>query len=581
MPRRDLVRLKRTVERPESAATPIPHLPLVAPELGRSETFWLSNIDTDEHFTASMNLRYTSDHAHWYVQDGLTFDQAAIERAARAFEERVFSAVQGAFAPNGPALPDGQRLSVLTGKVPGVAGYFSSSDMLPRDVNPYSNERFMITINSDVLQPGTSGYEAVLAHEFAHAVSAINGYNPATWLNEGSAELASDLAGFPPSSALAFLSLPEVQLNGWSKSGRVVGSHYGGAYLFLAYLFQHYGGPAALPDLLSRTGRGTEAVDEFVRSRGAAGFDAVFDDWLTANLLDAPAPSKLGYPDDNVRLLAGQVLRPESSEPLSVVTPPYTGRYYRIEGATPGQILRFAGTPQIPVLANTAPSGQVQWWSNRGDLLESSLMREFDLTNATNPHLEFSVWYDIEANWDYGYLQVSTDGGQTWQLLETEAMSRDDLTGNNLGAGWTGVSGGGSQPAWIRERVDLSRYAGQRIQLRFLYVTDEAFERPGLALDDIRIPAIGFADDVESAAGWTARGFLPLVNSVTNSYTVRLVDAGPPIRTVDVPLDAAARGEIALDQALPNARDIQVIVASHAPATTETAPFTLTVTAAR
>ena len=43
--------------------------------------------------------------------------------------------------------------------------------------------------------------------------------------------------------------------------------------------------------------------------------------------------------------------------------------------------------------------------------------------------LTFETYYDIEQNWDYGFVQVLTDGGETWQSLESERMSTEIADG--------------------------------------------------------------------------------------------------------------------------------------------------------
>ena len=73
-------------------------------------------------------------------------------------------------------------------------------------------------------------------------------------------------------------------------------------------------------------------------------------------------------------------------------------------------------------------------------------------------------------------------------------MSRSNPAGNNLGAGYTGQSGGTARPTWIQESVDLTAFAGGTVWLRFSYVTDDAVLHEGMVLDDVRVDAVGFAD---------------------------------------------------------------------------------------
>ena len=60
-------------------------------------------------------------------------------------------------------------------------------------------------------------------------------------------------------------------------------------------------------------------------------------------------------------------------------------------------------------------------WSNKGDDIDTTLTYSVDLTQATDPVLTFSTWYDIEPWYDFGYVSVSADGGATWEALEGRA----------------------------------------------------------------------------------------------------------------------------------------------------------------
>src|SRR3712207_6851058 len=45
---------------------------------------------------------------------------------------------------------------------------------------------------------------------------------------------------------------------------------------------------------------------------------------------------------------------------------------------------------------------------------------------------------------------------------------------------------------------DLSQYAGSEIVLRFAHVTDDASNRPGMVIDDLRIPEIQYSDNADN-----------------------------------------------------------------------------------
>ena len=82
--------------------------------------------------------------------------------------------------------------------------------------------------------------------------------------------------------------------------------------------------------------------------------------------------------------------------------------------------------------------------------------------------LSFWTWYSIEESWDYAYVEVSTDGGETWSVLEGALSSPESGLGIGFGPGYTGRSDG-----WQQDTVDLTPYAGAEVLIRFEYVTDE------------------------------------------------------------------------------------------------------------
>ena len=210
----------------------------------------------------------------------------------------------------------------------------------------------------------------------------------------------------------------------------------------------------------------------------------------------------------------------------------------------------FDGAVTVPVLPAEPYSGNFTFWSNRGDESDIRLTRSFDLRDIQSTAIELSywTWYDIEEGWDYLYLEVSTDQGETWTILETPSGTDEDSSGNSYGWAYTGYSGGGALPVWIEERVDLSEYAGQEILLRFEYITDAAVNGDGLLLDDIRIDAIGYAEDFEGEGdGWQAEGFVKLYNRLPQRYSVVLVEQGRETRVREMALDNSNTGTIEVE----------------------------------
>lgn len=162
-------------------------------------------------------------------------------------------------------------------------------------------------------------------------------------------------------------------------------------------------------------------------------------------------------------------------------------------------------------------SGSEMWYSNADqDWADAQLKRSIDNVPAG---ATFSMWnnYVIEEDWDFGFVEVSTDGGSTWteQKVYDESgalVSTDDGYSDpngrmkDFGNKKYGLTG--STDGWRHDHIDLSAYAGQNIQVRLRQATDAAYEDRGWFSDDFALTAGGadvWTDDVESGDnGWTA-----------------------------------------------------------------------------
>lgn len=168
--------------------------------------------------------------------------------------------------------------------------------------------------------------------------------------------------------------------------------------------------------------------------------------------------------------------------------------------------------PDKYAYVNDPYSGEYEWFGGKADEIDTTLKRTVDLTGKASAELSFWTWYDIEELWDYGFVQVSTDGGATWVSLPIDGTTMDIVADGypliipNL-PGFTGNSGG-----WVHKTFDLVDYLGQSIDLQFRYMTDWGTSMAGFYLDDISVTADGevvFFDDVETldpawyADGWT------------------------------------------------------------------------------
>jgi immune inhibitor A len=102
-------------------------------------------------------------------------------------------------------------------------------------------------------------------------------------------------------------------------------------------------------------------------------------------------------------------------------------------------------------------AGENMWWSDSGDDLENTMTRPVDLSAATTAALTLKARYEIEAGFDYLYVQASTDGGTTWSLDGTAGGEPFVRTASDQPA----ISGP-SEGEWLDVNVPLD---GTRIRV--------------------------------------------------------------------------------------------------------------------
>jgi hypothetical protein len=133
------------------------------------------------------------------------------------------------------------------------------------------------------------------------------------------------------------------------------------------------------------------------------------------------------------------------------------------------------------------------------------------------------------------------------------------------------------EPTWITQTADLTPYAGQRIVLRFEYVSVAEDADLGWAIDNIRIPEIEYADDAEAGVqGWFLGGWQQISNQVAQRYLVQAVVFREGSFSVDRligPGDAATSG--AWDYTLGQGELILITVSGVSAETTFPASYTL------
>ncbi len=127
--------------------------------------------------------------------------------------------------------------------------------------------------------------------------------------------------------------------------------------------------------------------------------------------------------------------------------------------------------------------GKLEWYSTMGNDVDVALQTKEPVSVGPNTDLTFRTWYDIEQDYDYGFVEVSADGGDSWQTVK-------EYTGSDMDHWADTVT------------VDLSAYEGKDVLIRFEYMTDsgvalKGWEVTDIAVENIVLPASAFDTD-----GW-------------------------------------------------------------------------------
>jgi hypothetical protein len=385
-------------------------------------------------------------------------------------------------------------------------------------------------------------YEGVFAHEYQHLLHSYTDPDESTWVNEGLSDYAEVITGYVNAEIpiqqigfeshtqcfLGFLSQltdanpnprarsgPENSLTRWEdQSGAEILCDYGAAFTFMQYANSRYGlafitalhngkanGLAAVQEALTAVGDiKTKPLDlvhdwslmvavDAILSRGAqlkgpyrkadltsSGIDASIN-WDTPEAYSSPGAPSNGSDYVRLRSPEGVYYKAKDIESLS------------FEGATALPAAPLAWT----VDANPpGQAGNAALYSGAADSRDESAVTPITVP-AAPAALTFNARWNQEDTWDYGFVQISDDGGSTYKTIPcTDTTANPDPGADSTVVanlpGFTGSSGG-----WKPQTCDLSGYAGKSVLLAFRTINDGATlgngeEIPvGLWVDDVNV----------------------------------------------------------------------------------------------
>lgn len=487
-----------------------------------------------------------------------------------------------------------------------IAGFFTTA-------MPFYHDRNVITIDSwdwlhrtqedpphnPTTDPCTSAparpflYEGVFAHEYQHLIH--NDYDPdeVNWVNEGLSDFAEILTGYSTPSkhvdekgadshTLNFLgwasvfhgdwnpipreSGPENSLTVWGDQGDgQILADYGHAYYFMTYLDSLGYDQAFFTSWAHNPLNGIEGLNDALADAGSPDtFESLFLDMQTAALTDA-------FIDFGATVSGISKELATNAEHDSTIhfgthaygasegAPPWGSDYIPLgPGASLGSVSfdgddEFVFEPGAQWLVDDNGYFAVVDTSDEDATYESNsdLSITHEVTLGASSTLTFKHYYDTEATWDFGFVQISTDGGATWESLACSGTSsvHDPGAIASIVANMPGYSGtAGTADAPLTASCDLSAYDPGSALIAFRFMSDPSVELTGWFVKDVQLDgdAVGTPEDLSD---WNNQKFY---DPADLGFTLRLVGitgavdefghvtAATSVVIVDIPLTEGA-----------------------------------------
>jgi Immune inhibitor A peptidase M6 len=477
-------------------------------------------------------------------------------------------------------------------------------------------------------------YEGVFAHEYQHLLEHYEDGDEFNWINEGLSDWAQTLTGYvnpaTPITQIGFDSHtqcflgwlgvqtpanpnpraggPENSLTRWSDQGDgEILCDYGAAYTMMEYLHGRFG-----TDFMSALHRGDadglaglqEALATMPNRKTTA--QELLHNWSLMVAVD-------GLIDDGAKLAGftreNKVTAPTLHATINWDTPhaydtpgaPSNGSdYVRLRDASGNYVhgrdiesLSFAGSSTLPAqpvawtVAADPPmhAGNPALYSGAANNRDEAIVRSVAVPSGSAT-LSFDALWNEELGWDFGFVQVSTDGGSTYTSLactDTTTQTDPDAlpTAKNNVPGFTGFSGG-----WRPQTCSLAAYAGQTVLLAFRAFNDPSVlgqdpaVAPGFWVDNVMVGST-LVSDGTSLTGW--QSFTQVRPNTVAGFTVRIVNiSGNRIVVRELPLTGnfELKGRSKARRFIePNASFVAAIVTYDDPSETsfQYAPYRLTV----
>lgn len=233
---------------------------------------------------------------------------------------------------------------------------------------------------------------------------------------------------------------------------------------------------------------------EFGHNLGAMDLYTYGDGQTSAGFWTLMSDSWVGYPLGFL---------PEAMDPMHLdgwgwLQPSIIRDPTRVYALNLGQASRFPAAPSqvravkielpdFPIPLPVQPRGQFQWWGGARVSTDSSMTLEKSLhIPVAGATLEFQTAYNTEQDFDFFHVEISANGGISWQNLMRSS-------GQSL-----------QFPHYVKRTVSLAAYVNKDVLLRFRYATDDSYSSAGPFVDEVVVRSdttVLLSDDAEEETG--------------------------------------------------------------------------------
>lgn len=507
--------------------------------------FTLRSVGDNVEIWVAKDLAYGPDNPK--PADIVTQEQA--DKLRDEFDSNIYPVATDFFGT--PDALDGSH-SPLPGMVGLPEGYYEGSDKIIMLVDNVQDEgwndpsypffvagffwqtlenymdRNIVTIDSNSWETRLEDtFYGTTIHELQHLIQADNDGSEESWLNEGMSTFSEFLGGYGhgEGSINFFLDHPENSLVNWdehavTKTGPETIADYGQTYLFQLYMYDKFGKEFIRNIAVDGEEQGIASIEKQLQLADTGKtFTDVYQNFMTALALDDDKVSN-DYKFDSIDLRempinAAGDKRGKTVDFEKALTfekegvPAWGGDFKELDFGKDVRALKFDGVDFLPLqwetVGNPLDASEQVLHANNGDEADQALI--FGATVPTeNPTLTFDHYYDIEEQWDYAVVQVSTDNGETWTSLANE-NTRSDVVEEGHPTIKENVPGfTGHKLDWSTESFDLSAYAGQDVLVSFRNLTDWGYNDTGWFIKDINLG--NFSSDGSSTDQFQSLGQL-------------------------------------------------------------------------